>query len=653
MTSTGQDRDRNGSPTEADIDELRQRLRSLGYLDAGVDRFVLGSARESRTPSAIALLSSLRIGALGGLLLGPAAVVGLGGRMPGLITSTQDAIVLAVYLISFFAIATSAAAFVACLAVAWMARRMGTEMSTRARRLSVAAGIVVTLICLVYLTLWWQTASAGLGWSAPVRTMLALAVAVGISLLLGHAVTVTALAVIVASSGQSLQVPGVPGSSWGTSLAAGALGFVGAAVLLVATAPAESSQTRTAALTVVPSGVRVRVLAIDGLDPTVFEELRASKQVPFLSAVLGAATASLNLPIAETDRRDPARAWTTIATGQPVDRHGVYGLETRRVAGVQGRVPLERTAARVVSAATDLFRLTTPSVASGTERQEKTFWEVASEAGLRTVVVNWWATWPAPTGSGIVISDRATLRLERGGAPDAEIAPADTYERLRQRWPAIKAQAAGLATRALGSSIATPELRPLLQRSLELDADQIALASEVAGEITDLVAVYLPGLDIAQHALLNPADGQSASASALSQRLQAIRDYYIALDRLLALAAVESPNEVLFVVTAPGRVAGGGEGRLAARGPIVRDRADIQGRVTDVSPTILYALGVPASRETAGAPLLGLFSDAFTTRYPVRHVPTYGRPSNRPLERQGQPLDQEMIDRLRSLGYVR
>ena len=191
-----------------------------------------------------------------------------------------------------------------------------------------------------------------------------------------------------------------------------------------------------------------------------------------------------------------------------------------------------------------------------------------------------------------------------------EIAPADTYERLRQSWPAIRAQAADLATRALGSSIATPELRPLLQRSLELDADQIALASEVAGETTDLVAVYLPGLDIAQHALLSPADGQSASASALSQRLQAIRDYYVALDRLLALTAVASPNEVLFVVTAPGRVAGGGEGRLAARGPIVRDRAVVQGRVTDVSPTILYALGV----QRAGRPRGHLCSGCSATR---------------------------------------
>ena len=653
MTGTEQGGERGESRPEADIDELRQRLRSLGYLDAGVDRFVLGPARETRSPSGIALLSSIRIGILGGLLLGPAAVVGLGGRMPGLITGTQDALVLAVYLISFFALATFAAAFVACLAVAWLAKRTGSALAGRARRLSVAAGVIVTLMCLVYLTLWWQTASAGLGWSAPLRTVLALAVAVGISLLLGHAVTVAALAVIVASSGITLPVPGVRGTSWRTSIIAGALGFAGAAALLVATAPAESSEGRPPALTVVPSGVRVRVVAVDGLDPAVFDELRASGRLPFLSAILGGTRASLKLPVAERDRRDPARAWTTIATGHPVERHGVYGLETRRVAGVQGRVPLERTAARMVSAATDLLRLTRPSVASGTERQEKTFWEVASDAGLRTVVVNWWATWPAPIGSGIVISDRATLRLERGGAPDAEIAPAEIYDRLRQRWPAIKAQAADVAGRALEGVTAQQDLRSLLQRSLELDADQIALAADVSGDTTDLVAMYLPGLDIAQHALLTPTEGQTVSASELSARLQAIRDYYAALDRLLSLTISSAQNDVLFVVTTPGRVAGGSEGRLGARGPIIRSNGGVAGTLEDVSPTILYALGIPASQESSGTPLLGVFADAFTKRYPVRSVPTYGRPMNRPAERQGQPLDQEMIDRLRSLGYVR
>jgi len=36
-----------------------------------------------------------------------------------------------------------------------------------------------------------------------------------------------------------------------------------------------------------------------------------------------------------------------------------------------------------------------------------------------------------------------------------------------------------------------------------------------------------------------------------------------------------------------------------------------------------------------------------------RYVDSYGRPFIEPAPRVGQPLDQEMIDRLRSLGYVK
>ena len=36
-----------------------------------------------------------------------------------------------------------------------------------------------------------------------------------------------------------------------------------------------------------------------------------------------------------------------------------------------------------------------------------------------------------------------------------------------------------------------------------------------------------------------------------------------------------------------------------------------------------------------------------------RYVATYGKPNVVTAPREGQPLDQEMIDRLKSLGYVR
>ena len=263
---------------------------------------------------------------------------------------------------------------------------------------------------------------------------------------------------------------------------------------------------------------------------------------------------------------DPARVWTTVATGQPPDVHGVEGLETRRVAGVQGSVAIARPSplGRAIRGATDLVRLTRPAIASGTERRAKTFWEVAAEAGLRTSVVNWWATWPARPDAGIVLSDRATLRLERGGPLDAEIAPASLYESLRQRWPEIKARAI-----ARGHERARPPRRrddarhrfcvrpsstPFSSRSYR----------SVATPVTDLSVVYLPGLDIAQHTLLGE-DQTGLSASTLAARLDALEAYYSALDRLLAPFLTPAPDELVLVVTEPGRV--GGDARRAPVGP--------------------------------------------------------------------------------------
>jgi hypothetical protein len=59
------------------IDTLRAQLRALGYLDARVDRFVLGRAAAGGRTWSLALTASLRIGMLAGALLGPAAAVGL------------------------------------------------------------------------------------------------------------------------------------------------------------------------------------------------------------------------------------------------------------------------------------------------------------------------------------------------------------------------------------------------------------------------------------------------------------------------------------------------------------------------------------------------------------------------------------------------
>jgi hypothetical protein len=168
----------------------------------------------------------------------------------------------------------------------------------------------------------------------------------------------------------------------------------------------------------------------------------------------------------------------------------------------------------------------------------------------------------------------------------------------------------------------------------------------------DLSTVYLPGLDIAQHTLLGP--GQTPLApSEVSTRVDALRDYNVFLDRLLSDVMTPADSEVVIVLTEPGRVTPSSAGRLGVAGKIAAARADVQARAVDAAPTILHVLGLPISRELPGTPMSALFSPDFMRRYPVRQIATYGPPSIPTSGRSGQPLDQEMIDRLRSLGYVK
>jgi hypothetical protein len=349
--------------------------------------------------------------------------------------------------------------------------------------------------------------------------------------------------------------------------------------------------------------------------------------------------------------------WTTIATGQPASVHGVTELETRRVAGVQGTVSGsgKSVLAASIRTATDLVRLTRPSVASGHERKVKTMWEVASDAGLRTVVVNWWATWPASSSQdeAVLLSDRAVLRLDRGGVLDAEIAPPSVYEQLKQRWPAIRERASVRAQSAAASlDWGAGDTHAVLARSAQLDAIQIELMREVAATRPDLTAVYLPGLDIAQNALLGRQD-TALAASEVANRVDALREYNVFLDHLLSDMLTPADMEVVFVVTQPGRVAAAAAGLLGVSGAVAAQHAAVAARPIDVEPTILQTLGIPISRELPGTPVLALFAPEFVKRYPLRQVQTYGPPSLPTANRAGEPLDQEMIDRLRSLGYVK
>ncbi len=625
-------------PSPDDVAALRDRLRALGYLDAPVDRFVLSGAR-SGAPTRLALTAALRIGMLTGLLLGPAAALGLATRSPGLVTGPRDGLVLAAYLAVPFGVAAAALAGLAVLVASrWQSRTA-----------AVSAGLTVSALCLAYLTLWWRAAVPA---DALATQALALGVATAIALLVGHAVSVSILAVMI-DRGRVSPSAGVPLSSWRVLLPVGTLAVGGALGLLAVLAPAATPATAPPALTVVPTGVRALVLAVDGADPATLDRLRESGALPTFDRLLSGA----RIPLAVDADRDPARVWTTVATSQPPSRHGIRSLEGRQLAGVEGRVDAGAPGMSLLTAATDLLRLTRPTIATGDQRSVPTFWEVGADAGLRTAVVHWWATWPAGTGPATVLSDRAILRLEQGGALADEIAPAALYDALLASTASRQAQVRQLAGRTLPSGLPADVLS-VLSRSAELDATILALAADPALGRQDILAVYLPGLDIAQHALFAGTAATLAPAEA-ADRVRAIEGYYGFLDQAIAVVLQRiGDQQTAFLVTQPGRLAApDAEGLLALSGPgaALGDRAAGEGSFGGdiVGATVLRAVGVPVARDLAATSVDGLLAQPLVERFPRREVETYGERATRSARGTGRPLDQEMIERMRSLGYVR
>src|SRR5450756_723139 len=304
-----------GDPNPS-VDELRARLRELGYLDAGMNRFVLGPVRGGRGLISIAWRSSARIGLLAALLLGPSAAIALAVRLPGLVTRLRDLVVLGLYLGALFGVSVAALSLAATLLLGFLASRPRGDAAIQRSgpRLARAAGAIVGVACLIYLVLWWRTVNpAGTIWRSAGWTWPVLAFSTAISMLLGHAVTVSTLAFAARGAHAAWPSLRLPSRSWRLTIVTGAVTFVaGAAMLFLTTRGEERASERPPSAPAVKTGVCLTVVAVDGLDLVFLERLVASGRAPRFARLLEGAR--LTLPA--SDAPDPARTWTSLATGQ-------------------------------------------------------------------------------------------------------------------------------------------------------------------------------------------------------------------------------------------------------------------------------------------------------------------------------------------------
>lgn len=604
------------------VERVRADLRRLGYLNSGLDRFVLGHAGGGSVLGASRDVA-WRLGLLGGAVFGPTLTLAAALLDPRLRTSPQDLVILAGYLVLALGVVTGLAAFAGGLAAAWWGRGGRTVPATLARNV----GLALAVVALGYLALWWG--SHALYAPAGFQVLVAALGASG-ALLLGRFGTLAAVAVLAAA--------GVAGRLPEASLSRRhLLPLLGAAAVLFGTGVAAASyygerEARTAPdFAVVPTGLRVVLVGIDGLDAGLADTLVARGQMPHLAALRARAARAR---LAVEPEQVPAIVWTTIATGRGPDAHGIQSMGGRRLAGMRTPVALggESAFARALASASDLLRLSRPQAPSSVLRSVKALWNVASEKGLRVGVVNWWATWPADPVNGYVVTDRAFFRIEKGGAPDREVHPPEDFAVLA----------------ALPRPADTDRARALDRFHAE------AARALATAHPPDLEALYLPGLDIATVQQLGEA--AASDLAGLDARLALVREHYAFVDGLLG-GVVErvGPNGLLVVVADPGRLPRGGPtppaGELLLAGRAVRPGDIGAASERDLAPTVLHLLGLPKSRELDGRVLEEALAAPFREAHPVRTVDSYGgRTAGRPSD---SSFDGAMLEELKALGYIR
>ncbi len=443
-----------------------------------------------------------------------------------------------------------------------------------------------------------------------------------------------------------------------------------------------------------PSGQRFLLFGIDGADWRYIDELVAKGDLPNLAALRKRGAWG---PLGTIAHSSSPIIWNTIATGQPPEVHGIDGFTVTFQRGVTDPLPERVVGPKGIgfhflrdwlTGRGVLYDAPVPSSA----RRVPAYWNVATRLGSPVAVLNWWATWPAEPVLGSMVSERMYFwRFAARGNWTPE-------ERLT--WPEdLGRRLAPLVMRP--DEVTWTEARPFLNVTREEYAQMVAAPFQgktAQGEFRYLYSMFETNrrlalalleegrrqtgvppdtlvldrvVDVACHAALRESElvpPHPGSTDADRRRFgRLVSESYRAVDRALGevMAAFGDGNVIIvsdhgFVLVGdPADPASyyhhttGPDGIFVAAGPAFRP-GRVEGlTVYDVLPLLLYLKGFPVAQDLAGHVPLQAFRDTFRQERPPTFIASYG---GREADAGGagtRAVDDEVLERLRALGYVK
>ena len=396
---------------------------------------------------------------------------------------------------------------------------------------------------------------------------------------------------------------------------------------------------------------RVVVVGIDGLSPS--DVIAAPRgDVPAFAHL---ARRGAFGPLATVRPTEGPPVWTTLMTGRLPRDHGIRSASSYRLRGSDSEWALLPKATLV--GALERAGLVSRRPVASTSRRCRALWNVLDAFGIPAGLVRVWGTHPPETIRGFVVSPY--FHLLRGDPVRAAgtVFPRDLLSEIGAR--AVSAQDLDPALLADLADAAAPARAPLddpLMRALAEGSVAPDLTYARAAQVLwhayapSLLVVSFHGYDTAGHLFYRYAHPEAfgdVDADEARRYGRVLGRYASLVERWVGEIERDlGPRDVLVVLsghglaptplwrrlvgvltgTAVGAASHGGapDGVLLMAGEGVRPGATPAGAsVLDVTPTLLYLMGLPVARDMEGRVLTEILEPAFAQQNPVTFIPSY------------------------------
>jgi predicted AlkP superfamily phosphohydrolase/phosphomutase len=415
-----------------------------------------------------------------------------------------------------------------------------------------------------------------------------------------------------------------------------------------------------------PSPGPVIIIGIDGADWNIMNPLLEQGKLPHLARLVEEGSSGVLETIRPT--KSPV-IWTSIATGKSMHKHGI--LDWVYVDENDNQIPY-----------------------SGDDIKVKTFWKILGEENFRTGIINWFCTYPAEEVNGYVISDRFRLSIDHYLTEENVTYPEEIKD-------AVYPKVVKVEDRNYSELIAEEGIvdywsqrqnfnrRPSkkMRRRIkffrrfflqEKSIENIALFLQKNVEV-DVLALYFRLIDPTSHFASifleknlekkwraeNKDHGEPLpeTEKLLYKNMAAIVEpVYVYTDKIIGrIVGQASENTTLIVVSDHGfnfssfgyshyetkKLA---NGIIIMKGPHIKAGYTLQNaHIYDITPTLLHIFSLPLGEDMDGKVLV----DAFENQREVSSIPTYETRDKAINVKSKKALDNEMLEDLRSLGYIK